>query len=236
MRSPQLTRDAKSGGPVSSPVFRRTQFAFLWIAVIPIVLTAVALTIGGQFQTEIDWIAHTYQVRNALRECILATSAADRDLRNYLLTGQAPYLVDFQSDSAQAPKRLEEVRRLTADNPAQQRHIARLEPLVSGALAGMQRILSSRQAGSGNRPLTSAEIEQEQQLMDHIRDVSRDMMQEEERLFLARGQRGARLLKQLEVVFGGAIFLTLLLLYLAGKLAKANAGQRDRAESALQQR
>jgi len=73
-----------------------------------------------------QWIGHTHEVLAAIDAVGTATAAADTS--GYALTGEE------RSRGAEAP--LATLRRLTADNPAQQRRVDRLEPLLRERLAG----------------------------------------------------------------------------------------------------
>jgi PAS domain S-box-containing protein len=220
---------------MTTPVFPRTRFAFLWIALIPVALTAVAFWVGGQFQNEIAWISHSYNVRTTIRETILLMSNAERDLRNYLLTHQDRYLRLMETDTAQVQLRLEELRRLTVDDVVQSRNVARLKPLVGTKIEDLHQT-ANRINGGMRASLTPAEVDRSQGLMEEIRGVTRDMMLEEERLLLSETQVQSRIGRQAEIIYASAILVTLLLLLWAARLAKDYAAKRDRAELALQQK
>jgi len=221
---------------MKTTAFHRTRFAFLWIALIPAALAAVTLWTGRQFQDQIAWITHTYNVRVATRDVVMEVSLAERDLRNYLGTGQESHLRSLEATAAQARKGLQNVRRLTADDLVQQRNIQRLAPLIDGELALLDQFLRVRLSDGVVSPLTQAELSRSQQLLDTVRDAARDMMQEEERLLLTRSRAETRLVWQAGVASISGIALTLLLLFWASRLAKNYAAGRDRAERALHQK
>jgi CHASE3 domain sensor protein len=53
---------------------------------------------------------------------------AETSQRGYLLTSQKSYLQPYENSLPLVEKRIEEIRKLTADNPNQQRRIENLEP------------------------------------------------------------------------------------------------------------
>jgi PAS domain S-box-containing protein len=221
---------------MTAQLFRLPRFAFFWIAVVPVALTIIGLWVGWQFEDEISWISHTYAVRTAIRDTVLLAWNAERDLRNYVLSGQDFYLRNMEADMNQEPRHLEELRRLTADNPIQQRNVARFKPLLDTKIAELRRIVNLRNAGGVSAALSPAEVDRSQRLVEEIRGVARDMMEEEERLLLGRTRLESRLGWRAATIFASAIFVTLLLLFWAGRLVKRYAGQRDLAELALQQK
>jgi PAS domain S-box-containing protein len=141
----------------------------------------------------------------------------------------------METDAGQLPIRLEELRRLTGDDPVQRRNMARFKPLVDTKIGELRRIVNLMSTGGTAVALSPAEVDASQRLTEEIRDVSRDMMQEEERLLLTRARVEGAVAWQAEIIFASAILVTLLLLLWAGRVAKDHAAKRDRAELALQQ-
>ncbi len=119
----------------------RTGFAFLWIALIPVLLTVAAVALNRQFRSEVGWVRHTYDVGSAIRDTAISVSSADRNLRNYALTGEEQYLRATRTDAAHARDYLRELQGLIVDNPAQQRNLARMQPVLEDMLADQQRTL-----------------------------------------------------------------------------------------------
>jgi PAS domain S-box-containing protein len=221
---------------VNTTAFRGTRFAFLWIALIPIALAAVTLWMGRQSQQQIAWISHTYDVRASIREIVLPAAIADRDVRNYLGAGQEYVVNSLDANAAQARRALDSVRQLTANSPVQQRNLQQLIPLVESEFALLNRFLGQRQSSGRWVPLTPAELNESQQSLDRVRDVTRAMIQEEERLLVGHSRQENRTVWQAGIASISAIALTLLLLFWASRLAKNYAAERDRAEASLQQK
>ena len=214
----------------------RTGFAFLWIALIPVLLTVAAVALNRQFRSEVGWVRHTYDVRTAIRETVISASGADRNLRNYALTGEEQYLRATQTDAAHARDYLRELQSLIADNPAQQRNLARLQPVVEAALTDQQSTLEQWETGGLRAALNPAEVGRTERLMKQIREISDDMMRAEAQLLLARTRKESQTNTETEVVFTCATLMTVGLLVWTGRLLRENAGRRDQAERELQQK
>jgi PAS domain S-box-containing protein len=215
---------------------RRTRFAFLWVALLPILLTILAVWLNRQFQGEVAWVRHTYDVRTAIRETVLLVWNQDRDLRNYLITGKDSYLRAVETATAQIHDRLEELQRLTADNPVQQRNLARFRSLLEAKLADQRRTLDLWKTGGLRAALNPAEVDHSERSIEQIRELSDDMMRREEALLVVRTQRESRANFEAEMGFGSAILVTLALLFWASQRLKENAAKRDQAEQELQQK
>jgi PAS domain S-box-containing protein len=215
---------------------RRTRFAFLWIALVPVTLFVVALWLSGRFREELAWVIRSHDTRASIRETVLLVTSAERDLRNYLVTGNESYLRFSDSGAVQAAERIEQLRKLTADNLAHRQNIEDLKSAVDAKLADLRRSRDLRNTRGANAPVDAVEMDRGQALMQRIRDVARSMMDEEERRLLSQSRAEARTSRQAEIIFASAIVITLVLLVWAGRLLKKYAARRDQAERALEQK
>ena len=81
-----------------------------------------------------DMVAHTHEVLATLESGLATLTDAETAQRGYLLTGDE----QFANDSVKAQRQVEawenSLRRLTADNPAQQQRLAELGPLITRRL------------------------------------------------------------------------------------------------------
>lgn len=213
---------------------RRTRFAFMWMAVVPIALAAAAMWLSGQFRREVAWIAHTYEVRTHVRDVVQLVTDAEEALREYVLTGAERYSLALDLAHDQAKLQLDQLRGLTIDNPVQQENIRRLEPLVRQAFSEMQdtrQRAASRKMGAA----FAADIhEKGEDALRRIRDAAREMMLEEERRLLARNALENQTSREVEATFVTAVLLTLALLFWTGRRLREYAAHRDRAEGELQ--
>jgi signal transduction histidine kinase len=220
--------------PTGAPLRGRTRYPFLWIALVPIALSAAAVWLSGQYREEVAWITHTYDVRSQVRDIVQTMADAEDSLRDYVVTGSERSSRAIDADAIQARRGVGQLRSLTSDNPVQQVNLRTLQPLIERTIAEMQD--ARRQAiHPGARAETAAtSIDQGQQSLNRIRSAARGMMEEEERLLLTRSSRESRTSREVEAIFVAAILLTLALLVWAGRRLREYAEQRDRAESALE--
>ena len=83
-------------------------------------------------------VSHTYAVLTELEQVVSTLKDAETGQRGYLLTGVEdflePYTAAIQSNDAD----LSDARKLTVDNPNQQRRLDALEPLVAAKLASLK--------------------------------------------------------------------------------------------------
>lgn len=230
--------------PVSvskSPIRRtslppRTRFALIWIALIPILLTFVAVWLNGQFRNEIAWLQDAYRVRSAVREVVFSVWDADRGMRNYLLTGQETYRDEMQAASVSAQQFLKTLQGLIAGNPIQVSKFVQLQSLVEARLGDQQRTLDRYKTGGLGTALNSTEIGLTARTMQQIWNLSDGMLREEERVLVTRTRQENSTNLKAQAIFACAILLTLGLLFWAVRLLQEYAAKRDQAEQQLQQK
>ncbi len=118
--------------------------AFLAVALVGVVTFHEARVHSDQNH----WIIHTYEVLDKINGVSNSVDQLESGGRGYLLTGKKDYLESYQSGINNAGTLLDELRRLTGDNPLQQPRIERLQTLVNRAIAYLHdRIELRRTAG-----------------------------------------------------------------------------------------
>ena len=115
------------------------------LAALTLVVIAVASYRNTNRLIENDgWVAHTYQVQNGLADLLSELKDAETGQRGYIITGDDSYLAPYQSGITAVKSTFDEVRRLTADNPGQQRRLTNLSPLIDAKLAELKQTIDVR--------------------------------------------------------------------------------------------
>jgi signal transduction histidine kinase/CHASE3 domain sensor protein len=127
------------------------------------------------------WLRHTDEVR--VNIALLAGTLLDAEtgLRGYLLTGSDSFLAPYDQARARWPAQLDEVRRLTSDNPDQQARLRALEALINDDFGGFA---ASRAVAERDRALREplAMLMRDKRTMDTARMLLAGMESEETRL------------------------------------------------------
>src|ERR1700743_2666734 len=76
------------------------------------------------------WVAHTWQTLNSVERILSSLKDAETSDRGYLLTGDSAYLAPYNIAKANLPQELNELQRLTADNPEQQQRIIEMRAVI----------------------------------------------------------------------------------------------------------
>jgi len=161
---------------------------------------------------EADWVGHTYAVMETLEVTAKHVIEAETSARTFALTGQGPLLAHYEAARDTVAQDEDALRRLTTDNPDQQRRLDVLESEVGAALEFAERIVSKRQQTQAVPGVE--EILETERLMDAVHATTQEMHAEETRLLSLRTQRtivGRRLTSFIMVVgmVAGVGFLAL---------------------------
>ncbi|MEH1890217.1 MAG: response regulator [Nostoc sp.] len=132
---------------------------------------------------------HTYQVLSQLEDLNLQLSNAETGQRGYVITGKQSYLEPYNAAINVLDQKVNELQRLTADNPNQQRRLDILQPLIANKLAELKETIDLRQNQSFEASQKVVLTDQGKQLMGEIRKVILAMENEENVLLKQRSQR-----------------------------------------------
>ena len=176
---------------------------------------------------------HSYELGRVLDETRARVVDAETGQRGFLLTGDAAYLEPYHEAIKNLDRVTDELKKLTSDNPEQQKRIATLEPLIAGKLAELQRTIDLHRkrglAGATQVVLGG----QGKQLMDRIRAVLTEMADQENNLRDVRSQEMAEALTGTRriVLAGNLVSLMLLLLVFATSIRELS--HRKHTQQAL---
>jgi diguanylate cyclase (GGDEF)-like protein len=181
------------------------------LAVCLIGISAAVYRASTKLVENARWVAHTHDVLTQLESTATGVTRAETELRGFLLTDQESYLVPYSASLTETRRRLEAVRRLTADSPRQQARVAKLEPLILHRLDLLEALLKighDQGFGAARRILT---FDQGPQYMEEIRQGIQEMEHEEQELLAARfaqQESGSRRLQWMVILScAAALFL-----------------------------
>jgi signal transduction histidine kinase len=201
-----------------------------------LVLVAVSVSsvmLVNKARSDSAWVVHTVEVENQINALLLDIRRAESAARGYLLTSGEEFLTDHEQAVARITPDIDELGRLTSDNPAQVENVRRLRPVIETRLDQFAREKKfvrdgqlqdatnlMRQAAAGNT--TGA-----------IRDVADRMHAEEERLFELRTANAdhSQLLASTVTITGSALVVALAAISMF--LVRRSSRARDEAEARL---
>jgi signal transduction histidine kinase len=162
-------------------------------------------------------VTHTHVVIESVDTITSELTEAEAVQRGFIITGLASYRDDFQSAADKIHENIAAIRRLTIDNPIQQRNIDRLEPLVDARLAEIRQRIEQRQQSGLDAAAKAIAIGRGKEHMDEILALLGSMHGEENSLLVLRTtvmDTGSRRTKVL-ILAGNALalFFALLVMY-----------------------
>ena len=124
---------------------RASQSLGITLVLLAVIAAVSFLTTRWQL-AEARRVEHTYDVREMLTAMLTDLVDAESGGRGFLLTGHAAYLKPYEDARKALSAHLADLRRLTRDNPRQQRRLDTLEPVARAKVAFMERLVAVRGA------------------------------------------------------------------------------------------
>lgn len=153
------------------------------------------------------WVAHTHEVLAQVEMVLSKLQDTEIGQRGYLLTNSKPYLEPYNDALKKIPTILAELQRLMADNKNQQRRIGdlrqlipnhqnphtglqyedkNLADLIAAKLTELKEPIDLHDAGTTDEALAVIKTDRGKEIMDDIREVVREMINEEKTLLERR--------------------------------------------------
>lgn len=179
-------------------------------------------------------VSHSHEVIAKLETTLSTLKDAETGQRGYLITGVERYLGPYNRGTALVNQRLDELKRLTIDNPTQQRRIQQLERAIATKLDELQLTIQLRRQQGFAAAQQLVLTNRGKQIMDGIRQQVAEIEAEEERLLQIRSRESQASARFTLLTFTLASSLNLLLLGAVYSLIK-QAEQRQQQEEFRQQ-
>jgi methyl-accepting chemotaxis protein len=134
------------------------------------------------------WVAHTHEVLEHINGTVSAVKDAETGQRGFVITGDDVFLAPYRDGLTKARRELQELRRLTQDNPHQQKNLDRLEPLVASRLEVMAHLIDVRRQGGFEAAAKLIAAGDGNRIMEGIRELTTAMDNEERTLLQQRAE------------------------------------------------
>ncbi len=126
-----------------------------------------------------QWLLHTHEVRLDLAALLSQLNDAETGQRGFVITGEESFLEPYQSATQEIRRKFDELRALTADNPAQQRRLEAMLPLIDGKLTELATTIAQRRTAGFEATARVVASAEGKKLMDGIRRLVGEMDHEE---------------------------------------------------------
>jgi CHASE3 domain sensor protein len=132
------------------------------------------------------WVTHTHQVRTELADLLSELKDAETGQRGYLLTGEESYLEPYKGALTTIKTTFDDVKKLTLDNPDQQRRLAAIGALIESKLAELKQTIDLRRTQGFDAALKVVLTNEGKTYMDQMRNFVAEADHEEQTLLERR--------------------------------------------------
>lgn len=132
------------------------------------------------------WVVHTYEVKFCLGLKLLWLKEAESAQRGYLLTGRPAYFEPYAKARERAFKLHAQLLTLTADNPAQQKRLAKFHGILRGRFAELERVLAIYKESGQAAAIEALEDDRGLQLTEQLVESGARMFEAEDQLLARR--------------------------------------------------
>jgi CheY-like chemotaxis protein/CHASE3 domain sensor protein len=157
--------------------------------------------------------SHSVNVLQRVDALMSSLKDAETGQRGYLLTGRETYLEPYNNARADVPGQLQELRRLTANNPRQQELLSQIQRFADQKFAELEDTILLERAGNSENALAVVNTDRGKIVMDRLREVIGQFL-EEDRATLALRNESARQSSELILIItsAGAVILFVLII------------------------
>jgi len=159
--------------------------ALLFVATVVVVINAAfAFHAVNRLLASEDLVEHTWKVINQVERVMGSAKDAETGNRGFLITGDEAYLQPYNDALRDLPIELAAFRKLTADNPSQQRRIGEMQAVLDQRLKLLKDGNDLRRSGNADAVHVMVVSGTGKLQMDHLRALA-DAAEAEERRLLA---------------------------------------------------
>jgi methyl-accepting chemotaxis protein len=198
-----------------------------------LVLSAVSYRSIIASRSGTGWVGHTHEVIGQLSNLQSAMQDIEVGYRGFVLVGDDRFLASYGEGIGAAPKALAAIATLTVNNPAQQRRIPGLTEFVRREIELADEIVRVRYDAGLRAASDRVAGGETLRLMDDVRNLIRDMHDEEERLLVARQLVADRNYKWMAIVLALGIVAAIMVLGSAGWMVSHDATALRASEQGL---
>src|SRR6202140_1739593 len=214
---------------------KKTGMGLAVAGMILLVVAGMLYRNGRSFIEASEWVSHTHEVVAELEATLSAIAEAQTATRGYIITGQEVFVEPYQVAAQGVRTHLDRLKSLTADNPHQQRRLARLESAIAEKLDSLQHNIDLRKQKGFEAAQQHVATGIGTKQMNQVRTIISEMKQEEEDLLKRRTLDFQSSTRKATLTFSCVIFLEFLLLGLVYYVFLRDIRARKRAEQLLQE-
>lgn len=182
-----------------------------------------------------DLVADTLAYTADLATLQAEVRQAESGQRGYLLTGEAPYLRDYEAATQKVGPTLAHLRELIADKPWRQKLLAELEPQISAKMAELAHTIDLAKAGQRAAALDVVNSQSGFEIMSEVNRRIASMIAQAERVLRENTDDADRATVMLFAVLTIGLFLIATLAVISLSVLRRSARETEHAYVLLAQ-
>ena len=209
-----------------------------WFVLLASVSIALALGWYSSLRratSDVSWVAHTHDVLDELHSLSAQIDEAVIGVQGYGLTGDERFLEPYRRALPSINTEVGVIRKMTSDNPSQQRRILGLDDLVAQQLNAIKVSLDELRLPANDVALPRHVGASAVNLRQRVREASAEMEAEERRLLDIRTRTAATSAQWSSASFFIGTALNLAFMVLILRSIRREIGARGKTEQRLRQ-
>ncbi|QCR21532.1 CHASE3 domain-containing protein [Pontibacter sp. SGAir0037] len=179
-----------------------------------------------------DSVSHTYRVLNELEGTVNTLASLESSIRGYVISNNDTFKAHYEDLKSTTLLHLKNVKEFTADNPAQQDRVQKLEQTVNTKIDFTEQLLRS---GSPEAAAAMISSGRGKVMMDSVYLLVADMKAIENKLLHARSTQSKELSQEVWVINLLSTLLILVVVLVAAYFIFADLNKRSKLEKELRE-
>ncbi len=168
---------------------RRLAVGFGLAGFILLIVAAVSYKTNDDLIQNERMVNHTHEVRTNLALVLSTLADGETAMRGYTLTGNDTFLVPYEAATRNVDIVFQNLQKLTADNPNQQRRLNILAPIIDAKMANLRQAIDLRRNQGFDAAQKFIMTEEGEGAMSEARRIIAEAISEEEGLLRQRDQQ-----------------------------------------------
>ena len=221
----------KPGAPAGRAIWQTLLLAAGFFVLVAI--SALSVILVNRAREDNDWVVHTVEVENQISTLLLRIRTTESAARGYLLTEEPRFLDEYSASAANVHADIDELIKLSGDNPIQIENSNRLREPIQARLDEFERAIDFAKRHDTAGGIAMLRSSDTGEAVNRINDVTGQLRAEEERLFAQRTKTADRTERLASIVTVAGSGLVIMLAGISVFLVRRSTRARDEAEAAL---
>jgi CheY-like chemotaxis protein/CHASE3 domain sensor protein len=150
---------------------KKILIGFTVCSLILLAVASASFKNSEQFLDTNKWINHTYDVLYEFDQILINSVDAETGTRGFVITGVESYLEPYNSSKIGITTHIKNARKLTVDNPTQQKNIDDIEALLQKRVSYLESCIEARKNKSFEEAKTIIDTGEGKRLQDEVRQI-----------------------------------------------------------------